>query len=60
MANNIYHYACPQCGFRIDVNYVYIPVCPICGGPLVKPNNPLVGVGAARANKKQNQERKKK
>lgn len=60
MANKIFSYACPQCGFRVDVNYVYAPVCPICGGPLVRPNNPLVGAGVARTNKKQNQERKKR
>lgn len=51
MANKIFSYACPQCGFRVDVNYVYAPVCPICGGPLVKPNNPMVGAGKPRSNK---------
>lgn len=51
MANKTFSYACPQCGFRVDVNYVYAPTCPICGGPLVRPNNPMVSAGAARSNK---------
>lgn len=56
MANKIFSYACPQCGFRVDVNYVYAPyvyapVCPICGGPLVRPNNPMVSAGGPRSNK---------
>lgn len=58
MANKIFSYACPQCGFRVDVNYVYAPVCPICGGPLVKPNNPMVGAGKPRSNKAKGKERK--
>lgn len=52
MANKIFSYACPQCGFRVDVKYVYVSTCPICGGPLVKPNNPLVRAGNVRTNKK--------